>query len=64
MADVLRVIGEPKVSFPIVQPVIVDMVNHETGGGFHYLPVHGNGTGLSFPFGIKISPGVKNAGIF
>jgi hypothetical protein len=40
------------------------VVDEHFPGGIHYLAVHGNGTGLSFAFGVKISLGVKGAGIF
>jgi hypothetical protein len=59
MADVLRVIGYPQVSFSIVQPVIIDVVNNEPGGSLHYLPMHRDADNLSafstssIPLGIK-----------
>lgn len=63
VASVLGGGCQAQVGLSIVKAVVVYVVDEHMVGWIHYLAVHGNGSGLSFAFGVKVSLGIKGAGV-
>ena len=67
-AEVPAVLGEsadPQVFFPVIQPVMVDMVHDKMVRSVHYLPVHFDANAAGFSHSVKIPVrSLREPGIF